>query len=147
MRQGQKVSIRIGQFVRAFIDFVHGEPYEDKVRSLDWPMILANERELMEIVFQMAHQPENAAFLKYVDPQILTLTYYTQFVDHWTDLIKSSSNLRFSSFKSSSPSAGRPLSVEAPKVAPVIFQYVSSTRTRIYCLKGKRSNTPYTSYT
>lgn len=86
MRQGQKGSPRIGQFVRAFIDFVHGEPYEDKVRSLDWPMILANERELMEIVFQMAHQPENAAFLKYVDPQILTLTYYTQFVGHWTDL-------------------------------------------------------------
>ena len=52
-----------------------GEPFEDKVKQMAWTDILTSEPKLIEIVFLMAHQPENVGFLKYVHPQILKMIY------------------------------------------------------------------------
>jgi len=86
LRRGETVKSNVKQFVQAFLDFLQGHPFEEQMRRMNWPMILASERELMDIIFRMAHQPENARFLKYVDQQILTLVYYTEHVNRWTNL-------------------------------------------------------------
>lgn len=86
LQEGEHVSSNVSQFVRAFLCFLHGQPFEDQVQRLVWPVILGSEPLLMEIVFWMAHQPENAGFLKHVNGQILSMIYHQKFVWHWGNL-------------------------------------------------------------
>ena len=85
-KNNQYVSELVTGFVRAFIDFAHGKPYEEQVRKLDWSEAMVSDNLLMQVVHQMARQPENAAFLKYVDTDMLISIYYRLFLNDWMDL-------------------------------------------------------------
>ena len=86
LMKGQTVSSNVRQFVAAFLAFVHGQPFEEQVKRLVWPVITKSDPKLLEIVCQMAHQPENAGFLKYVNPQILTLVYHSEYSEKWENM-------------------------------------------------------------
>ena len=86
LMKGQTVSSNVRQFVAAFLAFVHGQPFEERVKRLVWPVIMKSDPKLVDIVFQMAHQPENAGFLKCVNPQILTLVYHSEYSEKWENM-------------------------------------------------------------
>jgi len=86
LNRGMTVSENVKQFVAAFLAFVNGEPFEEKVHQLMWPMIMGRDPQIIEIVFEMAHQPENAGFLKHVNAQILTMVYNTEYSCKWENL-------------------------------------------------------------
>ena len=86
LKRGETVSATTKTFAELFLAFLQDKPFAERLQAMDWPRILSSSPRIMDIIFRMAHQPENAGFLKYVDQQILTLVYYTEHVDHWTNL-------------------------------------------------------------
>ena len=83
MKRGERPEPFIQQFANAFLNFVHGQPYEEQVRQLSWSEFYILRKAQTDIVFHMAHQPENAGFMKYLDQSILMNIYDIEYADRW----------------------------------------------------------------
>ncbi len=86
MTTGQKKQEIVRAFTDAFLAFVNGQPYEKLVEGLDWDNSAMNNDLLKQIVFHMAHQPENVPFLKHVDEDVLLMLFHREYLPGWLRL-------------------------------------------------------------
>lgn len=81
-----KVNSTVVTFVRAFLSFVQGAPFQSQLRQLPWTEIWNKGQGVIAVINEMARQPENTEFLKNVAPEVLGQIYHNVFVRGWIQL-------------------------------------------------------------
>ena len=83
---GQVVSAYMQYFLKSFCLFAVGEPFEDDLKRIPWPILTGKQPEVQEILESMVHRQDCKEYVKHLPGSILMQLYYTEYVYQWLEL-------------------------------------------------------------
>lgn len=79
-----KVSESIGRLTGAFCHFLHGKPFSEDMKRIDWSILLtAPQIVFFDLLDHLTRQPEYAVFTWQIDSTILRMLYNMKHVAAW----------------------------------------------------------------
>jgi superfamily II DNA or RNA helicase len=72
--------------LRSFCCFTHDEPFEEDLKRVAWPILMAKQPEIQTIIEGMARQADYVPFMQAMPGNMLTTIFYHVYVSQWIAL-------------------------------------------------------------
>ena len=83
---GQVVSAFMQYFLRSFCLFAVGEPFDDDLKRVPWPILIGQQPEVLMILENMVSREDCKGYVMRLPENMLMQLYYTEYVDQWLKL-------------------------------------------------------------
>ena len=83
---GRPVTAYMQLFLRAFCCAMHGEPFEDDLKRVPWPILMSQTPGVEHILDSLSHRQDCVAFMQHLPGSILKNIYYNEYVSEWMEL-------------------------------------------------------------
>lgn len=83
---GQAVSAYLQYFLKAFCCAIHGQPFEEYLKRVPWPILLSQMPGVELILNGLSHRQDCLEFMQRLPGSVLQGIYYYEYVYEWTEL-------------------------------------------------------------
>ncbi len=73
-------------FLRSFCCAMHGEPFEEDLKQVPWPMLFSHEPLLEPVLNSLLHREDCLAYTRHLPSSILKKAYNEEYVTKWAKL-------------------------------------------------------------
>ena len=83
---GEKVSAFMYNFLKSFCLFANGEPFEEELKRVPWPILTAKQPKVLKILENMVLRRDCLGYVQHLPGNLLMQQYYIQYVWQWLEL-------------------------------------------------------------
>ena len=83
---GQVVSTFLQYFLKAFCCAMHGQPFEDDLKQVPWPILTSQMPGVKLILKGLSHRQDCMVFMQHLPGSVLQGIYYHEYVCEWAKL-------------------------------------------------------------
>ena len=80
---GHTVSSFMQNFLKAFCCAMHGQPFEENLKRVPWPILISQMPDVQLILNDLSHRQDCLEFMQHLPGSVLQGIYYYEYVDEW----------------------------------------------------------------